>query len=196
MRLSLSRVALGMLLPLVLSLAACRVERNPVAQTVNPDSASKVVIRATMVAYQAALLANNPRAIAAFYAPDGRLYEPDAPDIVGLSEVRSAMSDAFDSGRVLTDVTLEAEDIHVDGPVAFEMGTFEERFRTGNGGEEMVRRGRYVIRWRRGAEAQWRIDRFLRNHLPADSATLPADSAALPAGDTVAAAPGSTAARR
>jgi ketosteroid isomerase-like protein len=189
MRLSVSRVALAMLLPLMLSLAACRVERNPVAQTVNPDSASKVIIKATMEAYQAALLANNPRAIAAFYAPDGRLYEPDAPDIVGFSEVRSAMSDAFDSGRVLTGVTLEAEDIHVDGPVAFEMGTFEERFRTGSGEEEMVRRGRYVIRWRRGAEAQWRIERFLRNHLPADSA-------ALPAGDTAATGSGSTAARR
>jgi ketosteroid isomerase-like protein len=189
MRLSLSRVALGMLLPLVLSLAACRVERNPVAQTVNPDSASKAIIKATMEAYQAALLANNPRAIAAFYAPDGRLYEPDSPDIVGFSEVRSAMSNALDSGRVLTGVTLEAEDIHVDGPVAFELGTFEERFRTGDEEEEMVRRGRYVIRWRRGAEAQWRIERFLRNHLPADSA-------ALPAGDTAATAPGSTAARR
>jgi ketosteroid isomerase-like protein len=187
--LSVSRVALGMLLPLVLSLAACRVERNPVAQTVNPDSASKVIIRTTMDAYQAALLANNPRAIAAFYAPDGRLYEPDAPDVVGFSEVRSAMSDALDSGRVLTAVTLEAEDIHVDGPVAFEMGTFEERFRTGGGEDEMVRRGRYAIRWRRGAEAQWRIERFLRNHLPTDSA-------AWPASDTAAAAPGSTAARR
>jgi uncharacterized protein (TIGR02246 family) len=186
--LSVSRVTLGMLLPLMLVLAACRVDRNPVAETVNPDSASKVVIRATMEAYRAALLSNNPRAIAAFYAPDGRLYEPGAPDVVGFSEVRSAMSDVFDSGRVLTDVTVEAEDIHVDGPVAFEIGTFEERFRTRGEEEEMVRRGRYMIRWRRGAEAQWRIDRFLRNHLPSDSAVFST-------GDT-AAAPGSTAARR
>jgi uncharacterized protein (TIGR02246 family) len=168
------RSALTLLLPAAVLLPACRIEPNPRPETFNVDSAARADIRATMAAYRDALLDNDARAIAAFYTAEARRLEPDAPDLVGGSEIRDAMQQFFNAGGTITDVVTESEDIHVDGPVAFELGTFEERHRTGDGTESTTR-GRYMIRWRRGAEARWRIDHLLLNHLPAEPAVA-ADS--------------------
>lgn len=156
--------AFTLLLSTVL-LSACRLEPNPRPATLNVDSAARADIRATMDAYREAMLQNDARAIAAFYTADARLHEPDAPDIAGNTAIRDAMQHFFAQGNRITDVRVDSETVDVDGPVAWEMGTYEERIRAASGDDHVVR-GRYMIRWRRGEEARWRIDRFMVNHLP------------------------------
>jgi uncharacterized protein (TIGR02246 family) len=165
-----SRIAPGVLLPFVVLLAACRIEPNPVAEVVPADSVARADIRATQESWRSALLANDPDAVASFYAPDARVYEPAAGDIIGASGVESAVERFLGKGGVVTGATVEPEEIHVDGPLAFELGTFENRFRIGDEPEATVR-GRYMIRWRRGPEARWLIDRLLLNHYPSPAAT-------------------------
>jgi uncharacterized protein (TIGR02246 family) len=154
----------ALLLPLLL-LAACRLEPNPRPTTLNVDSAARADIRSTMDGYREALLQNDARAVAAFFTVDARVHEPDAPDIVGSTGIREALQHFFAQGNRITDITIESESIDVDGPLAWDIGTYEESFRAA-AGEDVTIRGRYVIRWRRGEEARWRIDRFMVNHLP------------------------------
>jgi ketosteroid isomerase-like protein len=159
-------------LPLLLGvvLTACHVGQNPRAAVLDADSAARVDIEATMLAYRTALLGGDHRTLATFFTADARLSEPGAADLVGPREIGGAKRAFYDAGGVVTDIAVDTDELHVDGAVAFAFGTWEERFRGGAGAEETVR-GRYAIRWQRGAEARWRIARFLVNHQP------PADTA-------------------
>jgi ketosteroid isomerase-like protein len=168
-----------LLFPLVLSLGACRVERNPIPEVLNVDSAARVDIRATMAAYRAALLENDARAVASHFTADAEVYEPGAGDVIGSGAVFESFDGFFGNGGAITDLELESESIHVDGGVAFELGRFAETSRTADA--EQTVRGRYMIRWRRGEEARWRIDRFLMNHYPQDTAVArPTEAGVLP----------------
>lgn len=167
--------AIAVLTPLVLLCSACRVERNPVPETLNVDSASRADIRATLQAYRLARIAGDANLAASFFAPDARLYQPGAAEVRGSDAVEGAMAGFFAEGGVVTEVALHSEDLHVDGPLAFEFGTYEERFRLGEAGERSVR-GHYAIRWRRAPEARWWIERFLLNGHPPDTTIVPADT--------------------
>jgi uncharacterized protein (TIGR02246 family) len=157
-----------------LLLAACHVGQNPRAEVIDADSASRTDIRATMDAYSAALVSGDADLVAAFFTPDARVAEPGADDIEGANAIHAARSSFHGGGGVVTAVALNTEVVHVDGADAFEFGSYEETLRLAEGGEQTVR-GRYAIQWRRGAEARWRIRRFLLNHLP-PADTVPADT--------------------
>jgi uncharacterized protein (TIGR02246 family) len=160
-----ARTAL-LLVPLALLLVGCKVGNNPRRDLADPDSAAAIDIRSTMLTYRDALLRGDPRRIAPLFAPDARVAKPDSPDLVGTPGIQAALRDFFAGGGTATDLSVDTEELHVDGPVAFELGTFEARYRLAEGGEQSLR-GRYVIRWERGPEARWRMARLLFNHLPA-----------------------------
>jgi uncharacterized protein (TIGR02246 family) len=164
------------LLPAVILFAACRIEPNPRPAVMSPDSAARMDIRAAMDDYRQALLQGDARAVAEAFTPDARLSESDAADLVGSAAIREAMQSFFDNGGRITVIAMDSDGIDVDGAMAYEFGTYEERFQ-GMDGEGVVR-GRYTIRWRRGEQARWRIDRLLSNHLPPDE-SVP-DPAAAP----------------
>jgi ketosteroid isomerase-like protein len=155
------------------SLSACRVGHNP-RELLVADSAAIADIAHARRAYQDALLGGDPRRIGPFFTADARVSGPDAPDIVGSSGVLAERREFFDGGGAVTAVSLDTEELHVDGGVAFEIGTFQERRTLPNNGEEALQ-GRYMLRWQRGPEARWQIARFLFNLAPA---TEPADSSA------------------
>jgi ketosteroid isomerase-like protein len=165
--------ALLLLLLSLLLLSGCRVGNNPRVDLMDVDSAAAVDIRSTMLAYQDALVRGEARRIAPFFTADARLSAPGSADVVGATEIQTFRRSLLDSAGTLTRFSSETGELHVDGPVAFELGTFEESYTAGNG-EEQVVRGRYAIRWQRGPEARWRIARFMLNHLPA----APADTVA------------------
>jgi ketosteroid isomerase-like protein len=166
------RVRRALLLPLVMLMPACRVGHNPRTDLAHADSAAAADIRATMSAYQDALLRGDARRIGTFFTPDARLSEPGVEDVVGPPGIQAYLRSFFDGGGSVTALTVDPEEIHVDGGVAFELGTFEERSRTGSEAEQTVR-GRYVIRWQRGTEATWRIARFLLNHVALPDTAAP-----------------------
>jgi hypothetical protein len=62
------------------------------------------------------------------------------------------------------EVTMDTEVVHVAGTQAFEFGEITERLpptEEETGLEERLVRSHYTIHWQRGAEARWRIRRFL-----------------------------------
>ncbi|CAN5893962.1 hypothetical protein BH23GEM9_BH23GEM9_35160 [soil metagenome] len=148
---------------------ACRIEPNPTPEILNVDSVARAQLRATMEAYRDARLRNDADAIASFYAAESRLSQPGEADLVGGAQVQDAMRDFHARGGAITHLVVDRDDLHVRDSLAFELGTFEERTRMG--GEERDVHGRYMIRWRRGPDSRWVIDRFLLNHMPPDTAT-------------------------
>jgi uncharacterized protein (TIGR02246 family) len=154
------------LLPAIVLLSACRIEPNPRPEPLNVDSAARADIGAAMAAYRQALLQRDARAIASFYTADARFSHPDVPHRTGTGEIRQALEQFFAAGGAVTDVRVDSEELDIDGATAYELGAWEERAALPDGAERVVN-GRYMIRWRRGAEARWRIDRFLLASAPA-----------------------------
>lgn len=154
-------------LPLLAALAgsACHVGSNPRPELVHADTAAAMDIRATSAVYQDALVRADPRRIGPLLTPDALVSESGAADVVGPAAVQAGLREFFEIGGRITRLDMETQELHVDGSVAFEFGTFEAGYAVVEG-EEQVMRGRHVIRWERGPEARWRISRFLVNHLP------------------------------
>jgi ketosteroid isomerase-like protein len=145
--------------------AACHVGQNPRPDLVDPDSAARADIRATLDAYTTARLENDPDLLAPFFTSDARLSEPGLNDVDGAAAIRASMASLFERGVRVTGVGMNTEVVHLAGIDAFEFGAHVETVTDAAGVERTVR-GRYVIHWRRGPEARWRIRRFLLNHLP------------------------------
>lgn len=159
-----------MLLALALVPAACRIEPVQRSERVSLVDVAREDMSVVLDAYRDALLRADAAGVAAAFTPDGQLQMPDAPDVVGTGQIRDAMAEVFTS-LTPTDLLLEREQVDVADGVAYELGRFEETIRTA-ADSVLELRGRYAIRWRRGPEAQWRIERMLINHYPpADTAT-------------------------
>jgi ketosteroid isomerase-like protein len=154
-----------LLTSLALLLTACRVGHNPRTDLADADSAAALDIRSTLLVHRDGLLRGDPRRVAPLFAPDARVSLPDSPDLIGTAGILTALRDFLGRGGAVTDVAVDVAELYVDGPVAFEMGTFEHRYRLDGGAEETAR-GRYMIRWERGPEARWRMARLLFNHVP------------------------------
>lgn len=107
--------------------------------------------------YERALLGDDPMAVKAFWTEDARVFVP------GISLEGDAMAAFVDEfyeggGRVLS-VDFQPREVFVHGEAAYELGRLEETARFGGGEPETVREN-YFLRWRRGTDGSWRIDRF------------------------------------
>ena len=156
------------LLTAALLLAACRVEPVQRPQRIDPREVARESISDVLDAYRDALLRSDADAVAATFTADAELYMPDTPDLVGVAAIRDAMNSLF-AEYAPTDVLVEREQVDVGDGVAHEMGRYDQSVRTADS-MMLEMRGRYAIRWRRGPEAAWRIERMLINHYPPDTA--------------------------
>jgi ketosteroid isomerase-like protein len=146
---------------------ACRIQEVPRPERVTVGDLAREQIRATLDDYRAALIRGDADALAAFFTPDARMQEPGASDLVGAGSIRGARAESF-RDRTYGDLVLRRDSIHlVDGGFAYEMGEFTESFNAA--GADSTVHGRYAIRWRRGPEGRWLIERFMVNHVPAGS---------------------------
>jgi uncharacterized protein (TIGR02246 family) len=158
----------------VIGLAACRVQEVPRAGRIDPAEIAREEIDAARNVYREALLNGDAAAIADVFTYDATLAEPDAADIVGSAAIEAAMRLRLAS-TVVTDVLLEPDPIDIlPAGVALEFGRFEQTLQSGDK-RPLTRRGRYAIRWLRGADDDWRMEKMLYNLYPADP---PADSSA------------------
>lgn len=162
---------------LLVGSSACTVERTPTTELPDPESVSRAEIAATLHNYTQAMLEGDPRRVASFFTPTAHLYLPDVPDIVGRGPIDEIMTATFAGGRVI-DVALETELIDIGTGIAHQFGTIRQRVRDAEGSERTLH-GRFVIRWVKGAESSWRIEHFMLNDAPADTAqpTLAAEPA-------------------
>jgi ketosteroid isomerase-like protein len=147
---------------------ACTVERTPTTELPDPESVSRAEIAATLHNYTRAMVEGDPRRVASFFTPTAHLYLPDVPDIVGRGPIDQIMTATFADGRVI-DVALDTELIDIGTGIAHQFGSIQQRVRDADGGERTLR-GRFVIRWLKGAESSWRIEHFMLNDAPPDTA--------------------------
>jgi uncharacterized protein (TIGR02246 family) len=153
----------------VLGLAACRIEEVPRTGPNDPDDLAREEIDRTREAYRQALLKGDADAITGVFTRDATLAEPDAPDIVGSDAIEAAMRTLF-AHATITDVLLEPDPLDVaTGGIALELGRFEQTLQVPEQ-PAATRRGRYAIRWLRGPDEAWRIQRMLYNLYPAEPA--------------------------
>jgi uncharacterized protein (TIGR02246 family) len=140
----------------MVGVAACRIQEVPRTGRVDPAEIAQEEIDATRDVYRQALLDGDAKGVADVFTRDGTLSEPDLPDAAGSDAIEDAMRRFFDR-VVVTDLLLEpdARDVAIGG-VAFELGRFEQTVQGAEHPPAMLR-GRYAIRWVRGANGDWLI---------------------------------------
>ncbi|HEX6135648.1 MAG TPA: nuclear transport factor 2 family protein, partial [Longimicrobiales bacterium] len=144
---------------------------TPRAGLADPTGVARTEINTMLAGYRAALLEGEPRRVAAFFAPGARLYLPDTPDIHGRGDIDAAYAGMFENARV-ADIELQSDDIDVVAEIAYQFGSFTQQLLRNDTTEHVA--GRFVIRWVRGPETTWQIERMLINHLPVDSTAVAA----------------------
>ena len=150
----------------------------PVAAAADEPAGSIAVSVATtqitsrMNDYSAALRANQPTAVIAFWKDDAQFFEPDV-QLSGKTALTQLVQGALNSIRII-DHQYQTDQLYVHdrGTVAYQFGNFTETFQTRDGSRPAVTvRNNFVARWRRGADGSWRMDRFFGTPAPAMAAS-------------------------
>lgn len=139
----------------------------PVAASALPgarDSASRREIAATLDRYQQAARRVDAVAMAAFFAPNGVLFEPGIAPIVTRDSIRTFLG-SFPGVQVHT-ATATPDVIDVFGDRAYLWGAYFERL-SFTGQPTSEQHGKFVIEWVRQGDGGWQIVRFYRIPLPA-----------------------------
>lgn len=118
--------------------------------------------------YGRALLLRDPEAVAAWFADDAHLMEPDRPDLRGREEILGFLREAFGMVRV-TEVRIHPREAVLTDGRLWEMGDFVETVEP-DGEPPASGRGRYAAIWERQTDGSWRIFRLLLNHEPDEGA--------------------------
>jgi uncharacterized protein (TIGR02246 family) len=143
--------------------AACGPAGDPAA-----DHATVV---AAHDAYQAAAVRVDGAAIAAYFAPDGVLFEPGINPIRGPDAIRAFVA-SFPGVRV-DSAAYRVDTLEIFGATALVWGTYYERLHF-QGQPVSAQDGHYVMQWRRQPDGRWLIARYYRVPLPAARSDAPA----------------------
>ncbi len=109
-----------------------------------------------LAAFGASLVLGETEQVLAFWTPDSRLLEPGMD--LSHDELGEFLRDLFSTGGVVS-VDFEAYDQFVHGEVAYEVGQYDETVEVE--GEQQMIQGYYFVRWEKGTDAVWRIDRVV-----------------------------------
>jgi uncharacterized protein (TIGR02246 family) len=97
--------------------------------------------------------------VASLFAEEAWQMPPNNPALVGREAIHKFWSDAVKWGK--WEFTLQAQDVHVHGPMAVERGKYNLKFTAGSaappGMTSFEDRGNYLAHWQREKDGQWRI---------------------------------------
>ena len=144
----------GIAVFIIAVLAACRTG-------VRPDDGPEVTraaVRAAVARYVAASRTVNPDSIAAFFAPDGVLFEPGIAPIQSAASIRDFMT-SF-PGVLVESVSVALDTIELHDSTAYVWGNYFERLHF-PGQPRSEQRGRFVMQWIEASGA-WQILRYYR----------------------------------
>ncbi len=117
--------------------------------------------------YRRAVLAGDPRAIAATYADDGIELPPGQPAVRGRAAIEQRYRD-FCSGLKVTAFTFSHIESTIDGSVAYDVGTYDQHLARPSG-ETMTDRGKYLVILKR-SQGAWKVAYAMYNSdMPAPS---------------------------
>ena len=148
---------------LFVGLLACA-EGNRTASEAGVEAA-RAEIAAAIRSWENVWEQGDAAAAAAGFTEDAINMRPGAVSDVGRSAVETMASD-FLSGVTVTEVTFTTEELDIFGDMAYELGSFVQRYTDGN--TEVTQQSRYMAVWQRGDDGTWRYHRFLFNNHPGD----------------------------
>lgn len=137
----------------ILSVACAEPADGPV-----DTSAAEAGVDASLAAYRDALLAGDAETAVSYATADIRLQEPGMR--IGRDELTEFLTGLFEAGVKVLEFDVRRDDLFVHDGAAYEVGEYDETVRTADGGEQTVR-GNFFIRWERGGEGVWRMDRVV-----------------------------------
>jgi uncharacterized protein (TIGR02246 family) len=160
-----------------IALAVSNCAKEPDADTsatasgsVTSDAEAAAAVRSQSARLVTVWPTENLDSIMPLFTEDAVLQFPEAPDARGQAAIRELLTNAF--GMVaIESLETQVETIEVFGDVAYEWGTYRERY-TEAGKPRMHAEGRYISRWERQNDGTWRITRFAGN--TATEAPVPA----------------------
>ena len=143
-----------------ISLASCRARDDAAG---SDRVAARGEVTAALERYQEAARKVDAPAMAAFFAPDGVLFEPGIPPIVTRDSIRAFLA-SFPGVQVHT-ATATPDTIDVYGDRAYLWGSYHEHL-SFPGQPTSEQRGKFVTEWARQPDGSWLIARFYRIPLP------------------------------
>jgi uncharacterized protein (TIGR02246 family) len=156
------RPPVRLVVPVVLLLAAgaCRVSVDRPRPAATPEQ-QVAAIQARSDAFEAAADARDAAALAALYAPDAVVMDPNQPTHRGRDAIRAHYA-SFIGNPELT-IASRATEIVVAraGDMAYEIGTTTARIRAGEQTREI--QGRYLAVWTK-VNGEWLIAREMSNY--------------------------------
>jgi len=127
-------------------LTACE---NPKAAKLRADKAD---LEARLQHYSALVLAMDTAGIAAMFAPDGEMVNPNRPPVHGRAAILTFLG-TFSDFRVISNVD-SLEGTTVDGDTAEQLGTYRQSVRLPDG-KLLEAKGRFEIAWVRDRSGTW-----------------------------------------
>jgi hypothetical protein len=148
-----------LLLLVALLLSGCKIERTPQLRQTASELARESIARAR-AGIATAMIKHDANAIASLFAPTGVLVRPLAADITSPGAVQRHLL-SFYRDTTVTWFAFASDQVDLlTGGGAFEMGLYEQTVVTEDNIENKTT-GRYAIRWARGPEASYRIERLV-----------------------------------
>ena len=152
--------SIGILIALVFS--ACDAPRERADAASSAEARHRIT--ETLEHYQEAARRVDASAMAAFYAPNGVLFEPGIPPIVTRDSIRAFLA-SFPGVTVHT-ATATPDTIDVFGGRAYMWGSYFEHL-SFPGQPTSQQHGKFVMEWARQPTGEWLIARLYRIPLPA-----------------------------
>ncbi len=142
----------------LLLLAACTAEQAPPAEPVESDQAAvAAAIDSAFTAFFDAAKVGDVDAMLTHLTADARILEPGIR--AGRDEFGTIVRELFGADGGVVSIDLRRDDLFGHGDVVYDVGEYDEVLATVHG--EMRIEGNYFIRWERGDDGAWRIDRVV-----------------------------------
>jgi len=129
----------------------------------------EAAIRATDAQWLAAAKAHDVEKSVSFWSDDATILQPDTPPIVGKSEVRKYVAEAFATPDFSITFTTDKVVVARSGDMAYETGTGVISFRDPKG-KLVTLHNRGVVVWRRQADGSWKAAVDIWNAAPQNAA--------------------------
>jgi uncharacterized protein (TIGR02246 family) len=128
-----------------------------------PDSAALAAVSDSLrAAYEQAVIAGDAAALAALYAPDAWVMDPDVPTTRGRDSIRAAFERSF-RAATFSNMDIEQLEMVPMGDYLLTIGTSIVTVRP-RGGQATEERNRWVAVTRRQADGTWKLWRVLSSN--------------------------------
>lgn len=146
--------------PVALFMLAIAATSGASAQAGNQKAAD--AIRKADRAWEAAYADKNVDKSAAFVAPDGAIYAPNAPAAQGVDAIKKMAADMFKLPDVKLTWTPTLVEAAKSGDLGLSSGTYEFSFKDPSG-KAIDDKGKYVTVWKKQADGSWKVLRDIFN---------------------------------